>query len=102
MSHHSDDELKNVDQEFMSKINDMCNESNARKRMFEKLGPTHKFPEGKWQDTDEGEIRFAVYYQDRKVFLEFGTSVKWIGMNANQAIELGNILINNGRKANKI
>ena len=92
--HHSEDELKNVNPESMERM----------KRKFERtlnnLGATGQFPNGKWQDSDEGEIRFAVGHKGEKVFIEFGKSVRWIGLNGNQAIDLGNALLKHGRESN--
>lgn len=62
------------------------------------LGPTGAFPEGKLNDSDEGELAFAVYHKDGKVILEFNTPVKWLGVNAGQAIDLGKTLIKHGKK----
>lgn len=79
MAHHSDEE-------FNRSLANMF----AQK---EKLGATGKFPQGKLVGHDEGEIRFAVGVKDRKVVIDFGTSVKWMGMDRNQAIELADLLI---------
>ena len=62
------------------------------------LGPTGAFPEGKLTDTDEGELAFAIYHIKGKVVLEFNSQVKWLGMNAGQAIEMGKALIKHGKK----
>jgi len=62
------------------------------------LGPTGAFPEGKLNETDEGELAFAVYHQKGKVILEFNSQVKWLGMNASQGIELGKALIKHSKK----
>lgn len=57
------------------------------------LGATGKFPEGKLVEHDEGEIQFSVRTFEGKVIIEWGKSVKWIGMNATQALELAACLI---------
>lgn len=59
----------------------------------EKLGATGNFPQGKLTPTDEGEIKLAVGIKDKKVILDFGTSVTWIGFSAEQALDLANSLI---------
>lgn len=62
----------------------------AQESLRKQFGPTNRFPEGKLNDTDEGEIQFGVSHDpaSRKVVLNFGKPVAWIGMNAAQAMEL--------------
>ena len=46
------------------------------------FGETGKFPEGRLDPSDEGELRFGIA-ADRDngvVMLEFGKAVKWLGM----------------------
>lgn len=64
------------------------------------LGATGRFPEGKLIAHDEGEIQFSVGLHQGKVVLDFGKSVAWVGMSGNQAIDLGNVLLKWGRRAN--
>jgi hypothetical protein len=70
MAHHSNEELE---KRFGMEVED-------------KLGATGKFPQGKLVNHDEGEIKFAVGVKDRKVIIEFGTSVKWMGMDRSNRI----------------
>lgn len=64
------------------------------------LGATGKFPEGKLTETDEGEIMMAVTsdVENRKVILNFGKPVVWVGYNAEQAIEFGALMIEHGKR----
>lgn len=61
---------------------------------FERLGKTGKFPEGQYTNDDEGEIQFGVAADraNRKVIVDFGTPVAWMGMTPEQARELGLLL----------
>ena len=68
------------------------------KRKMVKLGPTGAFPEGKLDPTDEGELQIAIYRNQGKVIINFGTQVEWLGFNAGQAIEIGKALIKHGKK----
>lgn len=52
------------------------------------LGATGRFPEGKLDDHDEGEIRFAIGVEQGKIVIHFGKEVAWIGFNKTQAIDL--------------
>jgi len=57
------------------------------------LGATGKFPLGKIDETDEGEIQFAVAKYDDRIIINFGKKpVQWIGLHQSQAIELAKIL----------
>lgn len=59
------------------------------------LGATGRYPEGKLSEHDEGEIAFAVAADPKlkKVLIDFGKPVAFLGMNKTQAIELGQMLI---------
>jgi hypothetical protein len=57
------------------------------------LGPTGRFPEGKLNDSDEGEIRVAIGYQEGKVIMDFGKPIAWIGFTPEQAREIAATLI---------
>lgn len=58
------------------------------------LGATGEFPQGKLADDDEGEIRFAVAADKNagKVIIDFGSPVTWVGMDPEQASQLGDTL----------
>jgi len=65
-----------------------------------KLGPTGKFPQGKIQENDEGEIQLAVgVEQNANVFIDFGIPVKWVAFPPEQAFEVANIIALNSKKA---
>lgn len=65
------------------------------KSLKEQLGATGRYPEGKLSKHDEGEIAFAVAADPKhgKVLIDFGKPVAFLGMNADQAIALGEMLI---------
>ena len=68
-------------------------------KLREALGATGRFPEGKLNKTDEGELRLAVRHEPDKVFVEFGTSVAWIGFSPQQAVDVAQMLIRHARQA---
>ncbi len=74
MSHHSYEDLSQGMKEALGLPDD--------------LGATGKFPMGKLNDDDEGEIKIAIGHQDGKVVLDFGTPIHWIGFTPSQAIEI--------------
>lgn len=67
-------------------------EAAKAQSLIEQLGPTGRFPEGRLNGNDEGEIRFAIRSCGGKLIMDFGTPVAWIGMGRSQAIHLIKIL----------
>lgn len=65
------------------------------------IGATGTHPLGKLTPADEGAIQFAIGVKDGKVCLDFGTPVKWLGMEPGQALELASSLIQHARNAAK-
>ena len=64
------------------------------------LGKTGKPADPKIAEDDDGELRFAVgVAPSGEVFMDFGTSVKWIAFEPDQAIEIANIMMLNAQKA---
>ncbi len=72
MSHHSDERMP----------------EDLRKALG--LGATGQHPQGKIAPDDEGELQLAVGVTNGKVVVDFGTSVKWIGLDPDQALQLAN------------
>ena len=65
------------------------------------IGATGTHPAGKLTPHDEGAIQFAIGVKDGKVCIDFGTPVKWLGMEPGQALELASSLIQHARNAAK-
>lgn len=63
------------------------------------IGATGTHPQGKLTPHDEGAIQFAIGVKDGKVCVDFGTPVKWLGMEPGQALELAQSLIQHARSA---
>lgn len=55
----------------------------------DKPGATGKFPEGKLNPTDEGELQIMLGISQGCVKIEFGKPVAWFAMGGQDAIELG-------------
>ncbi len=91
--HHSEREPLNTD--ILNKIRSMAG--------HEPLGATGQFPNGKLVDHDEGEIRFAVGSDPDKavVLLDFGKSLRSVGMSPQQAIDVAQSLIKHARAVAK-
>ncbi len=54
--------------------------------MKNKIGKTGKFPEGKLCAYDEGGLKISIFNHDKKVMIDFGTNLKWLGMTYDEAI----------------
>lgn len=65
------------------------------------LGATDDHPEGKIDPSDGGGIQFAMAAdrENHKVVLDFGKSVRWIGMNPEDAVAIGQALIQKAKDA---
>ena len=60
-------------------------------------GAIGAYPEGKLSALDEGNIQFAIGESNGKVVIDFGTSVHWVGMTAQQAADLASALLAKAR-----
>ncbi len=86
MAHHGSGEL---DEEFRKML----------KKQEKNFGATERFPEGKLNEADEGEIKFGVTEKDGKVVLNFGKEIKWMAATPEQAKDLAGSLLNKAREA---
>lgn len=61
----------------------------------EHFGATGRYPEGSLGSHDQGGLQFGITYdaEKRRVIVNFGTPVSWLGMNASHARDLGYALI---------
>ena len=66
-----------------------------------KLGATGKFPQGKLNQDDEGELRLAVSSAGDLVRIDFGKAITWLAMPPDEAIEFGKILIKVGMETRR-
>lgn len=82
MSHHYGPPLPSMD--FLMKDQD--------------LGATGKFPDGKLNNDDQGEIKIGVTVTDERVVIAFGKPVDWVGFTREQAIQIGQTLIERARQ----
>ena len=58
----------------------------------EELGPTNEFPQGKLNDTDEGELKLAIGEEGGKVIIHFGTTVSWLALDKEKAYEFAELI----------
>jgi len=67
---------------------------------FVPLGATGRFPEGQVGEHDEGELRLAVAadQENNIVRIEFGKSVQWLGLPAENARQFAQIIMKNAER----
>ena len=63
-----------------------------------KPGATGKFPQGKLNDEDEGELRTIIRTEGKNIIIEFGKPVAWLALPKEDAIALGMALIKHGNR----
>lgn len=99
MSHHGSDPL--MDEKNNEIINRVLGLPNIQAQDKIKLGATGKFPEGKLNENDEGEIALGIAADkdNKKIIMNFGKPTAWIGFNVEQALNIANTLI---KKASEI
>jgi hypothetical protein len=62
--------------------------------MSTKLGPTGKFPQGKFGPHDEGELQFGVAHDSQgNVHVNFGKPVAWFALPKPQAINFAKLIL---------
>lgn len=49
----------------------------------------------------KGKLNLSITTKDGQVIMDFGTRITWFGMDGNQAIDIGNLLVKFGRHVNK-
>lgn len=61
-----------------------------------KLGATGRFPDGKLNEHDEGEIAIGIAHdaQTGKIVMNFGQPTAWIGFTKDQARDIARVLNN--------
>ena len=66
-----------------------------------KLGATGRFPRGKADEHDEGELQMALAADiaNAIVRIEFGKAIAWLGMSSIEARQLADLLV---EKANEV
>lgn len=68
-----------------------------------KLGASGRFPQGKLNADDEGELAMAIAYDPKEgvVKLHFGKPVAWLGLPPKEAVQLANLLLLHAGKAHE-
>ena len=98
MSHHGSRPFKDEDGKKLETF------KSQNERMRELLdatgfrGALGTYPQGQLTKQDEGAIQFAIGSKGDKVIIDFGTSVHWLGMSPQEAMDLASTLMKRARE----
>lgn len=59
----------------------------------------NKYPRGKFNADDEGELAMKIGVKDKTVIMDFGKPVVWIGLGPQDAANLAGLLVRRAREA---
>lgn len=98
MSHHSPDDFPDeLKKDFFKKVG---SGNKAFSKLSEQFGATDNFPEGKLNESDEGETVIGISHHKGKVIMDFGVEpIKWIGFNPTQARQIAITLLSHADEA---
>ena len=92
MSHHGSKPPEDNPERIRELVSGPAKEA-MRKHLEAAIGATGAYPDGQLNKTDEGELAFAVGVENGVVVVKFGKPVAWLGLQPDQACELGRLLI---------
>ena len=98
MGHHgtkhipTEEELKNWKENYKQPtFEDLQNLTNV----LQSLGATNKFPDGKINDDDDGQIAIGITLSNDKLIIHFGDKpIKWIGFSKEEAKDFAETILN--------
>ena len=106
MGHHGSEEMSS---EMQQKLEDALKRDKEdgvlRKQLAAEspqFGASGKYPMGKLDKSDEGEITFGIASHRGKVIVNFGKPVAWLGMDAAQAVALAASLLEHAHRCRDI
>lgn len=71
-------------------------------RHNKRLGATGRYPSGKLNSSDEGELKMAVSVRDGLVHIDFGKSVQWFAMPPALAVKFAELIVHHAGKAGQV
>ena len=95
--------VEDIDPELRKKLDDV--EQKIKDAGYHlPFGATGRFPDGQIGQQDEGEIQFGVAHdrKTKKIFINFGKPIQWMGCNSEQARYLAKTLWDHANKAEGI
>lgn len=70
---------------------------NKRVDQSQGMGATGMFPQGKMDQTDEGEIKLAIAHDATNVLIKFGKPVAWLGLSPKEALQFAGLIEQHAR-----
>lgn len=103
-SNHGEDQIS-----INERMEQFTKRVNAEKNLPEKFDeldklrakePDGKLPPIRLTPGDEGDIRFSIgtSMDKKRVVMNFGKQIRWVGMSRNQAIDVGRALIKSAKE----
>lgn len=92
MSHHSDEPISNAK---LAKLFNISYDPTMEERLMGQeavVGLTDKYPNGRIDPLDKGELEMAMGVHQGVLVLDFGTAVKWCAFTKEQALDLAKII----------
>ena len=71
-------------------------------KAFTPFGATGRFPRGKLNETDEGELQLSITVDQGTVIVAFGTPVTWIGLTPQNARDFAQVLLKRADEIAKV
>ena len=68
--------------------------TGSRRPNEDDFGPTNRFPQGKLNAHDEGELKMAVLVEENVVKILFGKPIVWLGLPKKEALEFAEMVKN--------
>ena len=110
--HHSDEPIKGLEMDAIeagavTDAEDHLDKMAAllKKEFLGKVGetpgPTGRFPMGKLNEDDKGELYIGIAHTSGKIILSFGTPVEWIAFRPQDARVVAAALINRADEVDK-
>ena len=65
---------------------------------MDKVGATGRYPQGKLNDTDEGELTMAITRDGDVIRIGFGKPVAWLAMSPEEAVGLAQLLMQHAKR----
>lgn len=53
----------------------------------------NKYPRGKLNEDDEGQLEIAIVVKDKTIIIDFGKPIAWIGLDKDSAMNLVALII---------
>ena len=65
---------------------------------MDKVGATGRYPQGKLDESDEGELTLAVTRTGDVIRIDFGKSIEWIAMSPEDAAGFAQLLMQHAER----